>query len=96
MYWWIAWAGALSVAVAILAMQQLGGTWTSFVPIAWGVWLTAMVAAFYLEFVPIRKERAAMIESARASHGKADKPAKGGKAPVIEAPREDDATEDDE
>lgn len=77
-YWWIAWIAALAVAVIILGLQSLGGSWVNFVPVGWGVWLVSMGIAFYLEFVPIRKERAAMVEAARAP--KSGKAAKAEKA----------------
>jgi hypothetical protein len=127
-YWWIAWIGALLVALAILGLQQLGqqaantagaaatasgettvtiaaaraaaqAKWTGFVPIGWGLWLAGMAAAFYLEFVPIKRERQAMLDAAhgrrgdRAGADKPAKPAKGAKAPVIDAPHEDDESD---
>ena len=65
--WWVLWAGALLVAVGILLLQQNAVTKSSpFIPIAWVVWLGAMGGAFYLEFGPIRKERARAIEAAKA------------------------------
>jgi hypothetical protein len=79
--WWILWVVALVVAVGILLIQRAGGAVASLIPIGWGVWLVAMGGAFYLEFLPIRKERAAMIEAAAAAkHSKPEKPAKGGKS----------------
>jgi len=99
-WWWISWIVALLVAVAILGLQTLGGSFLGFVPVGWALWLVAMGIAFYLEFVPIRKERAAMAEAARSgkSH-KAEKAAKHAKAPTI--PTSDNAaaglpTDDDE
>jgi hypothetical protein len=124
-YWWIAWIGALLVALAILGLQQLGqqaastagaaatasgettaaiaaaraaaqAKWTNIVPIGWALWLAGMGFAFYLEFVPIKRERQAMLDAAASGHGKRDKadkpekPSKGGKAPVIDAPHENE------
>jgi hypothetical protein len=78
--WWILWVVALVVAVGILLIQRAGGAAASLIPIGWGVWLVAMGGAFYLEFLPIRKERAAMIEAAEAAkHSKPEKSARGGK-----------------
>lgn len=75
-FWWIAWVIALGVAVAILGLQTLGAPWVNYVPVGWALWLISMGAAFYLEFVPIRKERALMLEAAKSggSH-KAEKAA---------------------
>jgi hypothetical protein len=79
--WWVLWVVALVVAVGILLVQRAGGAVASLIPFGWGVWLVAMGGAFYLEFVPIRKERAALIEAAAtAKHSKSDKAGKGGKA----------------
>jgi hypothetical protein len=93
--WWGLWGGALLVAVVILLMQQAGMRDSVFIPVLWVLWLAAMGGAFFLEFGPIRNERARAIAAATASGktGKADKPEKGGKggkpatkAPVIDAP----------
>jgi uncharacterized membrane protein HdeD (DUF308 family) len=70
--WWVLWIAALGVAVGILLMQQAGMDKSPFIPALWGVWLVAMGGAFYLEFIPIRKERAAAIEAAKGG-GKAAK-----------------------
>jgi hypothetical protein len=71
--WWVLWAGALAVAVGILLLQQAGMKSSPLIPVAWAIWLAAMGGAFYLEFVPIRKERAAAIEAAKSG----GKPHKG-------------------
>ena len=97
--WWFLWVGALAVAVGILLMQQAGYKDSVFVPVLWAFWLAAMGGAFYLEFGPIRKERAvAMAAASVGKSGKADKGEKSGraskKAPVIgaspDAPAPDD------
>jgi hypothetical protein len=86
--WWVLWVTALAVAVGILLLQQAGMKDSPLITVAWAIWLAAMGGAFYLEFFPIRKERAAAIELAK--HGgkpaknektdKNEKPAKGAKA----------------
>jgi len=78
--WWVLWGGALGVAVVILLLQEYGFAESPFVVVAWGVWIASMGGAFYLEFGPIRKERAAAIEAAK-SGGKASKKDKA-KAPA--------------
>jgi hypothetical protein len=79
--WWVLWGGALLIAVGILYMQQSGMKSSPFVTVAWTFWLASMGGAFYIEFVPIRKERAAAIEAAKGgkSH-KADKSTDSDKA----------------
>jgi hypothetical protein len=76
--WWALWITALAVAVGILLLQQAGMDKSPLIPVAWAVWLVAMGGAFYLEFVPIRKERAAAIEAAKGG-GKSAKKDKAGK-----------------
>jgi hypothetical protein len=44
------------------------------VVVGWVAWIAAMAGAFYMEFVPIRKERARLIDEARGG-----KPASGSK-----------------
>jgi cation transport ATPase len=73
--WWLLWGGALLVAVGILIMQQAKIGNAVIIGAAWLVWLLAMGGAFYIEFVPIRKERALAIEAAK-SGGKPAKPEK--------------------
>jgi hypothetical protein len=70
--WWVLWGGALGVAVVILLMQQYGFEKSPLIAVAWGLWIAAMGGAFYLEFGPIRKERALAIEAAK-SGGKSSK-----------------------
>jgi hypothetical protein len=83
--WWVLWGGALAVAVVILIMQQLRVGTPLVIGGAWLIWLCTMGGAFYIEFVPIRKERNLAIEAMK-SGGKApkadraDKPEKATKA----------------
>jgi len=70
--WWILWVLALAVAIVILWLQQAGPALQFLVPFGWAVWAVAMGGAFYIEFLPIRKERAALIEAAKKG-GKASK-----------------------
>jgi hypothetical protein len=90
--WWMLWGGALIVAAGILLMQQAGLRNSPFIPVLWVVWLAAMGGAFFLEFGPIRNERARAIAAATGAGkpGKGNKGDKGGKpsakAPVIDAP----------
>ena len=56
-----------------------------FLLIGWALWLALMAGAFYLEFVPIRKERARVMEAARggsksSKSATSAKPGKAGKA----------------
>jgi hypothetical protein len=99
MVWWVLWIVALADALGILYLQKAGAAFANYIPIAWGVWLVAMGGAFYLEFLPIRKERAAMIEAAKAAKtaksgkaGKAAKPGKGSKGATPEPVAPDDRT----
>jgi hypothetical protein len=92
--WWILWVVALGVAIVILYLQQPGKGLQSFVPFGWAVWALAMGGAFYLEFVPIRKERAVLMEAAKH----AVKPSKKEKAAAAAASKgvRPSAPEDDE
>jgi Flp pilus assembly protein TadB len=71
--WWWLWGGALAVAVVILVMQQLKIGNAVLIGGAWLIWLVSMGGAFYIEFVPIRKERNLAIEAMK-SGGKGSKP----------------------
>ena len=98
-------SGATTATVDAAAAAAVG-SYNIYIWIGWAIWAVAMGIAFYLEFVPIRKERAAMVEAARAGKpGKTGKTGKGGtaagpelpaskkkgaKAPVIPAAHEDD------
>lgn len=93
---WSSWAVSLVGAIAVLWMQSQGGDWLRYLGIGWIVYFVGIGFAFYLQFVPIRQERAVMLEQARAGHGKKEKQGKGPKAPVIDAPGKDDAGEDTE
>lgn len=74
--WWILWVVALGVAIGILYLQQAGPSMALFVPFGWAVWAGAMGGAFYLEFVPIRKERARLMDESKKG-GKSSKKDKG-------------------
>jgi len=94
--WWVLWCAALAVAVGILVLQQLRIGTPVLVGAAWFVWLITMGGAFYIEFVPIRKERALAIEAAKsggkpAKAEKAEKPAKPVKPAEATAPAPDDS-----
>ena len=84
--WWILWVLALAVALIILLLQRGGVAYAAYIPYGWAVWLVSMGGAFYLEFVPIRKERAAAIAAAAAAGS--GKGAKAAKAPTIPVARE--------
>jgi hypothetical protein len=71
--WWVLWVTALAVALVLLVLQRGGAAYAGYLPIGWGVWLVAMGGAFYLEFVPIRKERTVMLEAAAAKSNKGSK-----------------------
>ena len=97
--WWVLWVVALGTALGILLLQnavQKGNTTLGlWVTIGWVVWFVSMGAAFYLEFVVIRKERNAIIDAnvATSKGGKSGKPSKaasGGKARPADAPAPDD------
>jgi len=79
--WWVLWVIALGVALGILYLQQAvkaGSTaYAPFVGIAWVLWAASMGGAFYLEFVPIRKERRLALEAMAAKPEKGSKQAKG-------------------
>ncbi|HEY5506639.1 MAG TPA: hypothetical protein VIK83_04020 [Coriobacteriia bacterium] len=70
--WWWLWGGALAVAVIILVMQQLKVGNPVIIGGAWLIWLVSMAGAFYIEFVPIRRERNLVIEAMK-SGGKGSK-----------------------
>lgn len=74
--WWVLWIVALLVAVGILYLERGGAAYQGYVAFAWGVWAFAMAGAFYLEFVPIRKERARLMAGA-GSGGKSSASATG-------------------
>jgi hypothetical protein len=92
--WWILWVIALGVALVILYLQRGGAPYAAYIPYGWAVWLVSMGGAFYLEFVPIRKERAVAIAAASAKGS--GKGSTSSKAPTIpearsaEAPAPDD------
>jgi hypothetical protein len=65
--WWVLWGVSLLIAVGILLLQKGGTAYLTYVPIAWGLWVACMGGAFYLEFGPIRKARAAAMLAARTS-----------------------------
>jgi hypothetical protein len=93
--WWVLWVVALADALGILYLQRAGASYASFAPYGWGIWFVAMAGAFYLEFIPIRKERAAMVTAAsETKSGKAEKAGKaaktGTKADTHEPPAPDD------
>ena len=105
--WWWLWGGALLVAVVILAMQQMKVGSPGLIAGAWVIWLSAMGGAFYLEFGPIRRERALAIAAAQAGgkpskadkadkSDKSDKPAKLTKAAQAVKAAADDAPEPDD
>jgi uncharacterized membrane protein len=64
--WWMLWGGALAIAVGILVLQQLKFNNPAIMAVAWALWLAAMGGAFYIEFVPIRKEREALLAASKA------------------------------
>lgn len=74
--WWVLWVVALGDAMVILFLQQPGKGLQGIVPFGWVLWGLAMGGAFYLEFVPIRRERAILVEAAKKG-GKPDKKDKG-------------------
>jgi hypothetical protein len=89
--WWALWITALAIAVGILLLQQAGMEKSPLVLVGWVIWLAAMGGAFYLEFGPIRKERALAIQAAKgggkpAKKDKADKAASPDKTPQAPAP----------
>lgn len=100
-YMWTSWAVSLVGALGAVGIQSAGGTWLTFLPIAWIVYFLGIGTAFYLQFVPIRAERQVMVQAARSGH-KADKheksnaSKKSSKAPVIEAPREGDEPDEED
>lgn len=87
--WWVLWGGALAIAVVILLLQRADAN-SPFVGYAWGFWIAAMGGAFYLEFVPIRRERGIAMEAARnaGKSGKKDKKKQtaGPEEPLAPAP----------
>jgi hypothetical protein len=85
--WWVMWVVALGMAVGILLLQQGGKAYVSFIPYGWALWIVAMGGAFYLEFFPIRKERAAMVAAAQAARS-----GKSGKAEKQAAPAKSEKT----
>lgn len=104
--WWVLWVVALGVALGILYLQNAvrGGNaaYAPWVTVGWVVWIASMAGAFYLEFVPIRKERGAIVNAAVAARsekgpkaGKGEPPAKGG-TPTKGEPPEPPDTDDDE
>jgi hypothetical protein len=76
--WWYLWVGALVIAVGILLLQQFKVNIPIVVGVAWAIWFAAMGGAFYIEFGPMRKERAAAAAAAKQG----GKPAKSDKAPA--------------
>lgn len=64
-------ASHVTSATAQAAAAKAAAPYNGVVPYGWGLWVLAMAAAFYLEFGPIRKERAAMVTAAR--EGKSSK-----------------------
>jgi hypothetical protein len=98
--WWALWGGALVIALVIVLMQQAKMGSPALVGVLWVFWLAAMGGAFFLEFGPIRKERALLIETTRSSGksekaAKADKPAKAAKTePPVPDDRQPPSPED--
>jgi cation transport ATPase len=95
--WWMLWSGALAMAVLILVLQQLKFTNPIVNGLLWLLWLVAMGGAFYIEFIPIRKERAMAVEALKPAPkaSKPEKPAKPVKAAkpsgIVEVPAPDDS-----
>jgi hypothetical protein len=90
-------AVALAVSGATTATVEAAAAaaaapYAPYVPLLWGLWAAAMAGAFYLEFVPIRKARAAAIEASRkgGKAAKADggKPSKSDNAKAAKAAKE--------
>lgn len=74
--WWVLWVASLLIAVAILFLQQgakADPSLNRFVPFLWGLWTASLGGAFYLEFSPIRKARAAAIEAEKSKSKKKSK-----------------------
>ena len=59
-------AATVTTATVDAAVNAAQSPYAPFLLIGWALWLAAMGGAFYLEFVPIRKERAKGLEAARA------------------------------
>jgi hypothetical protein len=80
--WWALWGASLLIALVIVLWGQPGSPYAAYVSFAWGLWGAAMAGAFYLEFGPIRKARAAAMEAARkgGKPSKAEGDKKGGPA----------------
>ncbi len=65
-------ASNATTATVEAAVNAASGPWVLVVSIGWVLWIAAMGGAFYLEFGPIRKERAAAFAAAQ-SGSKAEK-----------------------
>jgi hypothetical protein len=68
-----------TTATVDAAANAAESPYAPFLLIGWVLWLAAMAGAFYLEFVPIRKERARALEAARGG-SKSNSPKSGGSA----------------
>jgi hypothetical protein len=78
-------AAATAVVTATTATVDAAASaaespYAPFLLIGWVLWLAAMAGAFYLEFVPIRKERARALEAARGGSGKGGSKSSGSKS----------------
>lgn len=76
-------ASTVATATVEAAVNAAQGPYAPFLLIGWALWLGAMGGAFYLEFVPIRKERArglaAAKDGSKSSSTKSGTPAKSKK-----------------
>jgi hypothetical protein len=59
-------ASNATTATIEAAFSQGTAPYGIFLILGWGLWLAAMGGAFYLEFVPIRKERSGALAAAKS------------------------------